>query len=215
MTHFLLSFLGVDCRILLLLLRNFVSLKPLDEYIALNFLSVELLGFLMLLILEGHVHRIYTAMFWLLLVQTDLCHQWKFFWGNNCCKMAKMYYQTHVHASRDTLDLSTNPKTWQNIFSMAATNAILSCLNLIKVPTIWLVRSVPAISFLFLDLPAYSALQSKITQILLGLAGWHNAWWGKYHTFPSTGVSLEILAYHLLRISSINSLLWRKCFESF
>ena len=33
-------------------------------------------------------------------------------------------------------------RTWKNI-SMSATNAILSCLNLIKVPTVWLVRSGP------------------------------------------------------------------------
>ena len=98
-------------------------------------------------------------MFWLRLIQTYLCHEWNFFWGCSCWKMAKMCHQTHVHRSCDSLALSSNShlattkskagsndcyltRTWKNI-SMSATNAILSCLNLVKVPTVWLVRSGP------------------------------------------------------------------------
>ena len=48
-------------------------------------------------------------MFWWLLIQTDLCHQWKFFWGHSYCKMVKMCHQTHIHTSHDPLTLSANP----------------------------------------------------------------------------------------------------------
>ena len=160
------------------------------------------------LTLEGHLHRGYSAMFWLLLIQTNFCHEWKFFWGHSCCKMVKISH--HVHTSRDPLALSSNRYLATTENEAGSNNCNLqepgkACLNMTKVPKIWLVRSGLAISSLLIYVPAYPVLLSKTTRFLLGLAGWYTPWWGKYHIFPSVGVSLEILAYRLLRICSINS----------
>ena len=73
--------------------------------------------------------------------------------------------------------------------STSSMTATFSSQNLIRILTIWYVRSRPGSNSLFIDFPSNSALQSNTIHILPGLLGWYQ--WCIQSFFWQTGYILE------------------------